>query len=540
VARATAKYQITAEDKTREALRNVKKNFAGADKAANNLQKTLIGLVSVGTVAWLTRSTKQAIEFADAIAKSADAVGLSTDALQEFRYAAERSGISTSQLESNMTAFVKRIGELRQNTGPLNQALNKYNTELADALRNSSNQEEALRILAEAMNNAENATEQAYLANAAFGRSGVNMVNMLRDGTQGLADFQQQAQSLGVVMDAELIRKSEVLNDTFDVMAQQVGVRLKSAFIEVAAAIGPFLNIFTDLEAAKDALAEKDAEIIAMQEHFLRVEERAMPLLAGRIEAARQERDEIAAQVVAMERRNKALERLEELKGAGGLPGIIQPSALGNKGPEGGEEKDVAEDPEIIYGLQLKEELVRLENQKQYELWWIRANSQKSYAKFLAQTTKAQTKQVVGELVNMTQGVAQQNRAMFEINKVAGIANAVINTYQGVTNALAAYPPPLSFAMAAAQMAAGMAQVSAIKSTSFGGGGGAPSLAGSGGAVPTIAVDQQGATVEEAAPQTQVTVNISGGVHDSNAVRDLIAAIDDELGDGVILEANVY
>lgn len=89
-----------------------------------------------------------------------------------------------------------------------------------------------------------------------------------------------------------------------------------------------------------------------------------------------------------------------------------------------------------------------------------------------------QSKQVFGELANLTAGVASHNKGMFELNKAAGIANAVINTYTGVTQALAAYPPPISFVMAAAQLAAGFAQVSAIKSQSFGGGGGGSTAVG--------------------------------------------------------------
>lgn len=92
--------------------------------------------------------------------------------------------------------------------------------------------------------------------------------------------------------------------------------------------------------------------------------------------------------------------------------------------------------------------------------------------KFRAKSFQNQVKQVTGSLVQMTAGVAQHSRKMFEINKAAGIANAIVNTAEGVTKALSAYPPPISFAMAAAQSAAGLAQISAIRSQSFNGGGG--------------------------------------------------------------------
>lgn len=97
-----------------------------------------------------------------------------------------------------------------------------------------------------------------------------------------------------------------------------------------------------------------------------------------------------------------------------------------------------------------------------------------------------QTQHVFGQLEQMTRGVAQHNKALFRVNQVAGVANAIVNTAQGVTKALAAYPPPLSFAMAAAQAAAGAAQIMAIKNASFSGGGG-----GSAKAPSTVASSEQ-------------------------------------------------
>ncbi len=99
--------------------------------------------------------------------------------------------------------------------------------------------------------------------------------------------------------------------------------------------------------------------------------------------------------------------------------------------------------------------------------------------KFVKQSSWAQVKDVFSSLETMTRGVAQHSKTMFKINQVAGIANAIINTAQGATKALAAYPPPLGPIMAGLVVAAGASQIMAIKNTSFGGGGSAPSIAAS-------------------------------------------------------------
>lgn len=129
----------------------------------------------------------------------------------------------------------------------------------------------------------------------------------------------------------------------------------------------------------------------------------------------------------------------------------------------------------------------------------IRKKNLTALEKFNESSWGAQVETVAGALTDMTAGVASSSKTMFKINKVAAIANAVVNTAQGVTKALAEYPPPISGIMAGIQLAAGMAQVNAIKNTQFGGGV-APSQATTP-ATPVAPIQQ-----EEQRPQQQVTL----------------------------------
>ncbi len=80
--------------------------------------------------------------------------------------------------------------------------------------------------------------------------------------------------------------------------------------------------------------------------------------------------------------------------------------------------------------------------------------------------------QATEETFSSLQTLSQShNKNLFRIGQIAAIAGAVVNTAKGVTNALAAYPPPFSFIAAAAQAAAGAVQISAIKSQGLNEGG---------------------------------------------------------------------
>jgi DNA repair exonuclease SbcCD ATPase subunit len=59
------------------------------------------------------------------------------------------------------------------------------------------------------------------------------------------------------------------------------------------------------------------------------------------------------------------------------------------------------------------------------------------------------------------------NKAKFNIDKGLRISQALMDTYRGITEALASYPPPFNAIMAAVTSAMGMAQVAAIQQTKY-------------------------------------------------------------------------
>lgn len=146
------------------------------------------------------------------------------------------------------------------------------------------------------------------------------------------------------------------------------------------------------------------------------------------------------------------------------------------------------------------------------------------------------TKAVLSHLTEMTQGVAQHNRALFEINKVASIANTVISTYEGAQKAYTAYAsyPPLAAAMAAVAVAAGVARINAIRKQSFSKGGGVSSGSVSvGGAAVTTAPSNIGSASQSQTTQTEnapvtINLNVHGLVSD-----DAVDLMVEKLGDAI-------
>lgn len=135
------------------------------------------------------------------------------------------------------------------------------------------------------------------------------------------------------------------------------------------------------------------------------------------------------------------------------------------------------------------------------------------------------------------QGAVSALAAAFPEFKGIAVAEAIVNTYVGVTRALEAYPPPWSFIAAAAQLAYGMAQVAKIQSTEPGSGGGSASTSVSSRSVnptvytrPATAGGSGGATrpnitttTNNNAPAQVVQVNALTGTQAAAAYREFEA-----------------
>lgn len=156
---------------------------------------------------------------------------------------------------------------------------------------------------------------------------------------------------------------------------------------------------------------------------------------------------------------------------------------------------------------------------------WERENS-------LRNQTLSYTANMFGSLSQLASNFGEKG---FIAAKAFGIAEAVINTAQGITKALATVPPPANFAAAAAVAAAGAAQIATIASArpnsartptvSGGGGYGGGYSAGGGPAVQTPKNDN-------ALPNTAYLQITGKGTMTMDEVRELAEKIVDLQKDG--------
>ena len=97
------------------------------------------------------------------------------------------------------------------------------------------------------------------------------------------------------------------------------------------------------------------------------------------------------------------------------------------------------------------------------------AEQAQAYAEFSMKTDAEKAQFGIQNAAAMFSAIGQQNKKAFEAAKAFNIANAIMNTYLGVTKSLAMYPFPFNLVAAGASLAMGLAQVAQIRSQSYSG-----------------------------------------------------------------------
>jgi hypothetical protein len=141
-----------------------------------------------------------------------------------------------------MQRFSRRVGEASAGTGVLNDVLEANGIAIRDNEGRMRSVEAIFDDYADLLQRAESDQERLTLAVRAFDSEGATMVNMLRNGSQGLADMRQEANDLGVVLEEDLVRAAEDINDKFSILTLQIGTRFKNAVLEAANAVNRLSN----------------------------------------------------------------------------------------------------------------------------------------------------------------------------------------------------------------------------------------------------------------------------------------------------------
>lgn len=246
-----------------------------AQVAGNRMERhlsssaTLIAasLAAAAAPAAVFAKTLDTIREASSLAKAADRVGLTTKSFQELQFGMHLAGVEANTFERGMATFAEKIGEAGTRGNRLGEILKANGVAIRDQNGRFRTTEALLRDYARLISNAGSEQEQLTLATEAFGdRAGREFVTALKGGEQAINDMASAAKDAGGVIDEELLRKAEELDDQFEILWRNFEINSKSAILtavsfldQVGAKLGelgnsPFFQWLAGKVGADDAV----------------------------------------------------------------------------------------------------------------------------------------------------------------------------------------------------------------------------------------------------------------------------------------------
>lgn len=177
------------------------KKLEAGDASVNSFAEKLNGLgqaLSGGLVmGGLMSFTQGLIGAGDYLDKASLRLGVSTDELQAWEFAAERSGISAEAMASGMKLLYKNLSAAGEAGSQQAQDFAALKISLKDASGKAKPMTAILGELSDKIADTKDPTKQAGLALKFFGKNGLSLLPLLKSGADGTQELFDRFQDLG-------------------------------------------------------------------------------------------------------------------------------------------------------------------------------------------------------------------------------------------------------------------------------------------------------------------------------------------------------
>ena len=231
------KITISALDKTKKGFGSATKGLKAVAGAVLNAKTAIVGLVGAAGFGLLISRSLQAT---DTLAKTANKIGTTTEALGALRYAADLTGVSTQTMDMALQRFTRRTAEAAQGTGEAKGAIKELGINAQEL--NRMPLDERMIVLADAFEGVKSESDRLRLAFKLFDSEGAALVNTLSQGSDGLKEMLGEARALGLTMSSSAAKGVE---DTVDSLTKLQSL-FKGVTDQTVAAFAPAIEMVVE------------------------------------------------------------------------------------------------------------------------------------------------------------------------------------------------------------------------------------------------------------------------------------------------------
>jgi len=195
---------------------------------------------------------KGVLDEADTMSKAAQSLGVPIEELSRLKHAADMSGVSFEGLSTSLRRLGQSMTEaLAKPTGEAALIFQGLQIALTNADGSARTSSEVMSDLADRFSRMEDGAAKTALAVQLFGRAGADMIPMLNAGRDGLQQMKDEADALGIVIDARTGKAAEAFNDNLSRLTKM----MEGMWTELTARLAPSLEALSNwfVQAASES-----------------------------------------------------------------------------------------------------------------------------------------------------------------------------------------------------------------------------------------------------------------------------------------------
>lgn len=204
---------------------------SGISRSLAGLGRIAGPLAGIASLAGLTAAIKSTADAADELDKVSQKTGVTTEALSELKFAAEINNVTFEELQEGFKKLAVAI-----------DANDDVFRRLGLDPKSFQGLDDALSQVADRFSQIQDPASAAALAVDLFGKSGNDLIPLLRLGKAGIEDFREEARRLGLTINSDFAKNADAFNDEIE--------RMQAAFtglkISIASGVLPTLTKFLE------------------------------------------------------------------------------------------------------------------------------------------------------------------------------------------------------------------------------------------------------------------------------------------------------
>lgn len=237
-----SKLGINLPKSATEALNGTVKFSTGTIKAMGAAAAAVAALMK--TIKELHDITLEAAADVDKLVTESMVTGLSTQTIQQLKYAENLIDVSYGTISGTLTKLTKTMDSARDGNKNLAESFASLGVSITDSTGQLRPAEEVFYDVIDALGQIQNGTERDAIAMELLGKSAQDLNPLILQGSDAMRELAAEAEATGYVLDESQIEKLAEVDDAYQRMQLEIEATKKKLAVEFAPASKQAMEAF--------------------------------------------------------------------------------------------------------------------------------------------------------------------------------------------------------------------------------------------------------------------------------------------------------